>query len=332
MGSDYSFPMVTLPRDRIVVVTGANRGLGYETAKWIAMLGATVILACRSVENGRKAMVKMNMEFHEEKKKGTKGLCDYDELAMDVIELDLSSLTSTKKFIEEYWDSGRNLHVLICNAGVAMCPPEITEDGYELHFQANYLGHFLLCAELLPLMEASGEDCRVILVSSFMHFNCGFDTKRIQGIFPCTLYNRIIQYSRSKLYQVMQTYTMRRLLEGSNVSICSVNPGWVYTDINRGLGDYGFLMNWSYATVAWAGFKTSYQGATVTINAAVNPDKPISPYYSNNYPAHHSSTSKNEDYQRRLWIYTLDCLNPFMKSETRKKMKTFTVAMGMEDT
>ncbi|XP_021365158.1 dehydrogenase/reductase SDR family member on chromosome X-like [Mizuhopecten yessoensis] len=205
MGGGYSFPMVTLSRDRVVVVTGGNRGLGYETAKWIAMLGATVILACRSVENGRKAIEKLNKEFQEEKNKGTKGLCEYDELSMDVMELDLSSLASAKKFVKEYLDSGRSLHILICNAGVAMCPPEITEDGYELHFQANYLGHFLLCAELLPLMEANGEDCRIILVSSFMHLNCGFDTKRIQGIFPYTLYDRIIHYGRSKLYQASRT-------------------------------------------------------------------------------------------------------------------------------
>ncbi|XP_033740285.1 retinol dehydrogenase 11-like [Pecten maximus] len=331
MGGDYSLPMVTLSRDRIVVVTGANRGLGYETTKWIAMLGATVILACRSVENGRKAVEKINKEFQEEKKKGTQGLCNYDHLSMDVMELDLSSLSSTRKFVKEYRDSGRSLHVLICNAGVAMCPPEITEDGYEMHFQANYLGHFLLCAELLPLMEANGEDCRIILVSSFMHLNCGFDTKRIQGIFPYTLYNRIIHYSRSKLYQVMQTYSMRRLLEGSNVSICCVNPGWVHTDIIRGLGDYGFLMNWSYRIVAWAGFKTMYQGAIVTINAAVNPDKPDSPYYTNNVPAYHSSTSRDEDYQKRLWIYTLECLKPFMRSEIWSRLTSFTMATEIDD-
>ncbi|XP_069136140.1 retinol dehydrogenase 14-like isoform X2 [Argopecten irradians] len=293
------------------------------------MLGATVILACRSAENGRMAIDTINKEYEEEKKKGTPGLCDYDKLSMDVMELDLASLASTRKFINDYRDSGRPLHVLICNAGVAMCPPEITEDGYELHFQANYLGHFLLCAELLPLMEANGQDCRIVLVSSFMHLNSGFDSKRIQGIYPYTLYNRIIHYSNSKLYQIMQTYTMKRLLQNSNVSICCVNPGWVYTDIVRGLGDYGTLMYWSYSIVAWTGFKTMYQGATVSINAAVSPDKPEAPYYTNNRVGYHSRTSRNKDHQKHLWTYTLECLKPFMESETWNRLASFN--MGGEN-
>uniref|UniRef100_K1QBR2 WW domain-containing oxidoreductase n=1 Tax=Magallana gigas TaxID=29159 RepID=K1QBR2_MAGGI len=115
MGGSPSFPREPLSPEKVVIVTGGNTGIGYETAKWIAMMGAHVIIACRTKERA------LHANFEQEKQKGTSGLTS-GELSVEFMELDLSSLKSTQKFIEEFKASGKPLHVLICNAGLGMHP------------------------------------------------------------------------------------------------------------------------------------------------------------------------------------------------------------------
>ena len=111
-------PLLNIPRVRLVltVIFSFNVGLGYEIAKWTAMMGATVILACRSEDRARDAMERMNKEFKEEKAKGTQMLADYETLALEFMKVDLASFKSTVEFCEEFKKSGRPLHVLFCNA------------------------------------------------------------------------------------------------------------------------------------------------------------------------------------------------------------------------
>uniref|UniRef100_A0A8W8N740 WW domain-containing oxidoreductase n=1 Tax=Magallana gigas TaxID=29159 RepID=A0A8W8N740_MAGGI len=134
MGGSPSFPREPLSPEKVVIVTGGNTGIGYETAKWIAMMGAHVIIACRTKERALHAITRMEADFEQEKQKGTSGLTS-GELSVEFMELDLSSLKSTQKFIEEFKASGKPLHVLICNAGLGMHPLTYTEDGNELMFQ-----------------------------------------------------------------------------------------------------------------------------------------------------------------------------------------------------
>ncbi|XP_053396320.1 WW domain-containing oxidoreductase-like [Mercenaria mercenaria] len=204
MGARPSFPIVPLPRDRTVIVTGGNTGLGYEIAKWLAMMGATVIIACRSEQRALQAIERMQEEYSliKEKLSSTHELKTYDNLAVSQMQLDLSSFKSTLEFVEEFKKSGRNLHVLVCNAGIGMAPYEKTEDGFEKMLQVNYLSHFLIVAKLLPVMRKSGTDCRILFMSSDAHRSCSFDLDTMNYEGNASKFGRLDYYGRSKLYQV----------------------------------------------------------------------------------------------------------------------------------
>ncbi|KAK3602908.1 hypothetical protein CHS0354_018775, partial [Potamilus streckersoni] len=251
MGGKQSFPVVKLPKDRIVVITGANTGIGYEAAKWVAMMGATVILACRSKERAEKAMQKIQEEFQVEKENRTPVICDTESLSMEFMELDLGSFKSVRDFIQAYKSSARALHVLVCNAGVALMPFTKTEDGFEVMLQVNYLSHFIVIAHLLPIMRQSGEDCRIVLVSSDAHRTCNFDLNKMNYSGDPEKFGRWDYYGRSKLYQIMQMHSMDRRLEGSNISVNSLHPGLVDTEISRSYQDYRLMTRLTWIAKAF---------------------------------------------------------------------------------
>ncbi|XP_069136791.1 polyprenol dehydrogenase-like isoform X2 [Argopecten irradians] len=273
MGGHQSFPRVTLPKERVAIVTGANTGIGYETAKWIAMMGATVILACRSEDRAREAMVRMNTDFKLEKERKTIGVVDYPELSLEFMKLDCASLESVMDFVEEFKLSGRQLHVLVCNAGIGLHKQEYTGDGYELMFQVNYLSHFLLAAHLLPILKTSGEDCRIVLVSSEAHRFCEFNLDTIQGNqFNEETFGRLTFYGNSKAFQIMQMFSMNRRLKASNVTVTSLHPGMVETELPRNFQDMKTFICFTSVTKCIGKLKSPYEGAETSINAAVNPE------------------------------------------------------------
>lgn len=227
MGSGPSFPVVSLSKERIVIVTGANSGIGYEIAKQTAMMGATVILAGRSEDRNQKAMVRMQDEFKAEKAKGNAALRDISELHLIFMKLDLASFKSTLQFCEDFKNSGRQLHVLFCNAGLGMMPYTKTEDGLEQVMQANYLSHFIIMAKLLPIMKRSGPDCRIVSTSSLAEGSATFDIETMNYTGPPNKFATYNYYGRSKLYQIMQTAYMARKLKGSNITINCIDPGVV---------------------------------------------------------------------------------------------------------
>ncbi|XP_048765185.2 WW domain-containing oxidoreductase-like isoform X2 [Ostrea edulis] len=238
MGGSESLPKVSLTTDRVVLVTGGNTGIGYETAKWIAMRGARVIIACRSEERAKSAIERMQNEFKMEKSKGALGLCSSETLALEFMTLDLSSLRSVETFINNFKAKEPKLHVLLCNAGIGLHEQNYTEDGFEIMFQVNYLAHFLLVAKLLPLMLNSGEDCRLIFVSSEAHRTSSFDLDKAQGKHHTKEnFKRLMYYGNSKLYQIMQMYCLNRRLQVANLTVNSLHPGLVNTEINRNFDD-----------------------------------------------------------------------------------------------
>ncbi|WAR09319.1 WWOX-like protein, partial [Mya arenaria] len=173
------------------------------------MMGGTVVMACRSQDAAVQAMRRMNKEYKELKSRGeTPGLVDVEELSLYFMPLDLSSLQSTKEFVHTYRESGRPLHVLVCNAGVVKAIPEKTDDGFESMLQVNYLSHFLLVGLLLPMMKnaAADDDIRVVMVSSDAHRMCKFDLETID-------------YSGEP--------------EKFGITVSAVHPGMVETDIGR---------------------------------------------------------------------------------------------------
>ncbi|XP_021355310.1 retinol dehydrogenase 14-like [Mizuhopecten yessoensis] len=323
MGGKHSFPRVSLPGDRVVLITGANQGIGYHTAKWIAMMGARVIIACRSEEKAREAIKRMNTEFLEDKGKGTEGVSDLEELNVSFMKLDNASLKSVMALVEEFKASGLKLHTLICNAGIGVHKQEYTEDENEFLFQVNYLSHFLLTAHLLPIMKTSGPDCRVILVSSVAHRMVSFQLDEIQGKqFTENTFDGMKFYNRSKLYQIMQMFSMNRRLADSNVTVTSLHPGVVETGL---LDTFGGGVSGAGLRLlrGVGGSKTSFEGAWTTINAAVNPKLAgvRDVYFSDSKPSTVSGQSRNKRDQEKIWTYTLTCLKEHLNEDIIKDLE-----------
>ncbi|XP_068698763.1 WW domain-containing oxidoreductase-like isoform X2 [Montipora foliosa] len=293
MGGACSYPTTTLPSSRTVIVTGANTGIGYETAKAVAQMGARVIVACRSEQRAKEAIKKMQEEHAKESKntalqENDRDQSSSDQLLVEYMHLDLSSLKSTMDFVEAFKQTGHPLHVLVCNAGIAFANQTLTDDGYESHFQVNYLSHLLLVLNLLPLMKMSGPDVRVVFVSSLMEtWQRKLNIENIQGQ---QSYSSVTCYSSSKLFMV-STEIARRLNQ-----------------------DYTMLKFGLRVSEALGLAKSPKEGAVTTINCAVNPELAgvSGVYYINCKAAQPSKLARNEEEQEKLWNYSIECLKGFV--------------------
>ncbi|XP_033759075.1 retinol dehydrogenase 14-like [Pecten maximus] len=327
MGGRQSFPVVTLPRERVVIVTGGNQGIGYQTAKRIAMMGATVILACRSEFKATKAIEDMNREFQEEKRKGTSGLAPYDQLSVDFMKLDCTSLKSVREFTDEFKASGRKLHVLLCNAGINTVKKTITEDGNELLFQVNYLSHFLIAASLLPVMKMSGPDCRIVLLSSLWYKSGKFEVKTINAEkeTPAT-YDSDHYYQKSKLYMIMMMYKMNRVLHHTNVTVTCVHPGIVRTNMMEEFQEQATCFyRGAISCINCLGLsKSAEQGAFTSINAVVNPNLTgiRDVYFNNSKPEAIKSHARVTEDQETLWQFSLERVKHHLPEDILEDLRT----------
>ncbi|XP_021355392.1 retinol dehydrogenase 14-like [Mizuhopecten yessoensis] len=324
MGGQLTFPRVTIPASRVHIITGSNTGIGYETAKWIAMLGGTVIMACRSKSRAEEAIARMNLEYDEERTKGSLGgLEGNTQLNVFFMKLDCSSLKSTMEFVDEFKKTGLKLHVLICNAGIGMHKQAFTEDENEIHFQVNYLSHFLVAAHLLPLMKRSGDDCRIVLVSSMLHSLAKFELSTIHGRqYSPRNFDRLQYYGRSKLYQIMQMYSMNRRLRSSNVTVTSLHPGVVRTELERNFKDFPTMRMGMFMAKLIGYSVTPFEGAQTTLNAAINPDLAgvRDVYFVKCRGECPAEAARNVAYQESLWKYTLDSLDCYLTDDIKSEL------------
>ncbi|KAK3585555.1 hypothetical protein CHS0354_022965 [Potamilus streckersoni] len=319
MGGGMSFPMMQFTKEKVVIVTGSNTGIGYETAKWIAMMGACVIMACRSKEKAQQAIQRMQEEFRMEKSMNTPGITDADSLNLEFMSLDLMSFKSTMAFTEAFKRSGRPLHILVCNAGLGLSPYELSEDGFERMFQVNYLSQFLLIVHLLPIMKTSGEDCRIVLVSSIAHkYASRFDVNSINYKGEPDKFSSSQYYFKSKEHQVMQMFSMNHRLQGSNVTITSLHPGLVKTEFSRYIQEMNCCWN-CIGKCLWSGAftRTPFEGAKTTIDAAVNPKWKGKGgiYFESCKETTPTPQTRNEEYQTVLWRHTLELLKNHLPSD-----------------
>ena len=195
-------------------ITGANSGIGYVAAVVLARKGATVVLACRNIAKGREALARL--------RKDAAGASSGAETA-EFVELDLASLASVKAAAEREMAHGLPLDCLINNAGVMGPKRSETEDGFELQFGTNVLGHFALTARLLPSLEQAAAG-RVVTVASIAHKRGDIrfdDLQRRQRYVPMQA------YAQSKLANVMLAIELERRLRarGSRVKSVAVHPG-----------------------------------------------------------------------------------------------------------
>ncbi|XP_030849388.1 retinol dehydrogenase 12 [Strongylocentrotus purpuratus] len=316
-GTPPQLPDIEL-KGKTIIVTGANTGIGYETAKTLAQLGSKVILACRSEEKANQAIQRMKEEHIQERssEKDAKIIIKADELDVEFMPLDLGSLASTVTFAKEYKAKGYSLHVLLCNAGMAWGPDEPTADGFEIHFQVNYLSHFLLILYLLPVLKATGNDTRIVLISSLMHRFSKWDPHDIQCF---NEKDKMTVYGTTKLYQIMQMFSLARRLKGSKVSVFSVHPGVVATEINS-REDQPVTRStkiFLWATKSLRMMRNPFDGALTGLHAAANPvyDGKTALYFESSKPQTLTALPRDEAKQEILWNYTLDCLKDYVTEE-----------------
>ena len=269
--------------EKIVVVTGANTGIGIHTVIDLARRGATVIMACRNLDKSKPAL---------EKAKKESGSND-----IVLMKLDLSSLKSVREFAEEFLSKYSKLNILINNAGVMGCPYGKTEDGFEMYIGTNHFGHFALTNLLLNAL-VKGAPARVVNVSSEAHRNLG---KMHFGdiSYEKRPYSKLGAYGQSKLANVLFSKELHNRVKDYGISTYSLQPGFIYSDLGR----YSYRATFVYLTVGMLYGRTTMEGAQTNIYCAVEEglEKYSGNYFRNCGLSLASVDGRNDGFAKKLW-------------------------------
>jgi NAD(P)-dependent dehydrogenase (short-subunit alcohol dehydrogenase family) len=286
-------------KGQIVLITGANSGMGKATALELAKTGARIVMLCRSKQRGEAAL--------EEVKAGS-GSPD-----IDLMLCDLASLQEIRAFCKTFSERYQRLDVLVNNAGVILPGRQVTRDGWEMQFGVNHLGHFLLTNLLLDLMKKSAPS-RIVNVSSGAH--------KIGKIFFTDVnltdnYSVWRAYAQSKLANILFTYELARRLDGTGVTVNCLHPGAVATEmgISRETG-FGRLIT----SLLKPFFQTPRQGADTAIYLAESPEvqRVTAQYFFRKKPVSSSRTSYDRETALRLW--ELSCRLTGMKGSEKQEV------------
>ncbi|GAB3988674.1 oxidoreductase [Actinoallomurus acanthiterrae] len=281
---------------RVAVITGANTGLGFETAKVLAVRGAKVVLAVRDTDKGKQAAARI-----------TDAAPGADVTVQD---LDLASLDSIRAAADELRTRHPKIDLLINNAGVMYTPKRTTKDGFELQFGTNHLGHFALTGLLLEAMLPV-RGSRVVTVSSVGHrIRSEIDFDDLQSE---RSYSRVAAYGRSKLANLMFTYELQRRLAGQTETIAvAAHPGGSQTELGRNLPAPLRVLETALGPLL---AQSAEMGALPTLRAATSPEVQGGQYYgpdgfgqTKGHPRLVGSSRRSHDaaVQRRLWAVSED--------------------------
>ena len=270
---------------RVAVITGANTGLGYETALALAAHGAHVVLAVRNLDKGKDAISRI--------------VAQSPQADVALQELDLTSLASTRAAAEQLRADHDRIDLLINNAGVMYAPKSNTKDGFEMQFGTNHLGHFaftgLLLDKLLPV-----EGSRIVTISSMGHrirADIHFDDLQWERS-----YNRVSAYGQAKLANLLFTYELQRRLapHGTTIAVAA-HPGGSNTELMRHLPGWAASV---YPVIAPI-FQDASMGALPQLRAATDPTVLGGQYYgpdgigqTRGYPKIVGSSKKSHDTDR----------------------------------
>ncbi|XP_049626425.1 retinol dehydrogenase 11 [Suncus etruscus] len=272
---------------KVVVITGANTGIGKETAKELAHRGARVYLACRDVQKGELVAKEIQTVTGNQ--------------MVLVRKLDLADTKSIRDFAKNFLAEENQLHILINNAGVMMCPYSKTADGFEMHMGVNHLGHFLLTHLLLDKLKESAPS-RIVTVSSLAHHLGRIQFHNLQSE---KFYSAGLAYCHSKLANILFTQELARRLKGSGVTTYCVHPGTVNTELIR----HSVIMRLMWKLFSYF-VKTPQQGAQTTLHCALTEglESLNGKYFSDCQVAWISPQGRNETVARRLWDTSCDLL------------------------
>ena len=242
---------------KTIIVTGANTGIGYETALALYEAGAHVMLACRSMDKARNAQMKLEALNG----KGT----------LEISKLNLSDLNGVKEFADKFLQRHKQLHVLINNAGVANTGENApdrpkTADGYEEQFGINFLGHFALTGYLYPLLKVT-TGARIVTVSSNGYQGAHIDFNNLRSE---NSYDAMREYRQSKLANLMFAIELDRRIQrrGDRVLSVAAQPGANNTELVRHMTDNEIAVGKERI----GEFMEPWQGALSLLYAAVSPN------------------------------------------------------------
>lgn len=228
--SNWTADNIPSQQGKIILITGANSGLGFEASKVLSKKGGQIIMAVRNLQKGKQAFEKIKKEIPNAK--------------LEVMTLDLADFDSIRKFSKEFHSKYSQLDILINNAGV-MAPKnrELTKQGFEVQFGANHLGHFLLTGLLLDILKQT-PNSRIAIQSSLVHkqkqyggADIFFDDLNFEKS-----YNKDHAYGQSKLANLLFAYELDRKLKANNIStiVAEGHPGYTNTNLQK---NYGFFVS-----------------------------------------------------------------------------------------
>jgi NAD(P)-dependent dehydrogenase (short-subunit alcohol dehydrogenase family) len=286
---------------RTAVITGGNTGLGFQVAQVLAGRGARVIIACRDRDKARRAVAEIATGARRARL--AIGLREGPTPDIHVVQLDLARLESVRDATAELKSRYPVIDLLVNNAGVMMPPAGRTDDGFELQFGTNHLGHFALTGLLLdPLLTVPG--ARVVTVSSVMHRRGSLDLASLDDGA-----NRSAAYARSKLANLLFAYELQRRLAAAGTQAISLaaHPGYAITELTRNMSS---LTRAGSRLVEPLIAQSAAMGALPLLRAATDPKAVGGQYYgpgnlmeTKGHPKVVRSTarSRDEDLARRLW-------------------------------
>ncbi|CAA7015178.1 unnamed protein product [Microthlaspi erraticum] len=277
------------------IVTGASSGIGVETARVLALRGVHVVMAVRNTGSGAKVKQDIVNQVPGAK--------------LDVMELDLSSMDSVRKFASDYKSTGLPLNLLINNAGIMACPFMLSKDNIELQFATNHLGHFLLTKLLLDTMKNTSRESkregRIVNLSSEAHKysypeGVRLDKNKING-----KSSSFRAYGQSKLCNVLHANELAKKLkeDGANITANSLHPGAIATNIGRHLNIY---FAGAVGAVVKYVLKSVPQGAATTCYVALHPEVSgvTGEYFLDSNIAKPLPLAKDSELAKKVWDFS----------------------------
>ncbi|HSZ24764.1 MAG TPA: SDR family oxidoreductase [Cytophagaceae bacterium] len=264
--------------NKIVVVTGANSGMGKVTALELAKKGFTVVLVCRNKQLGEEAKQDI--------------IAQSGNTRIDLLLADLSSQKSIRQMVLDFKSKYNHLDVLVNNAGLAFSKFNTSVDGIEMTFAVNHLGYFLPTVLLLDSLKAA-PSARIVNVSSSTHKGAKINFEDIEHKKNYSLFG---SYNQSKLCNVLFTKELARKLKGTNVSVNCLNPGPVKTGLAR---DMGPVFQW----LAKSFFPSAEKASATAIYLASSPEveKITGRYFEKCKVVPSSKISNDEKIAKKLW-------------------------------
>lgn len=282
---------------KVAIVTGANSGVGLESARVLALVGAKVIIPCRTLEKSNGAIAEIK-----------KAVPRADLVPM---QLDLSDLSSIKAFANAFLDLDLPLDILVNNAGIMSCPKSFTKDGFETQFGVNHLGHFYLTQLLTDKIKASAPSRVVIVSSSANSQTLGSSGIDFNNLNAEKHYSPATVYGQSKLANILHAKELQRRFdaEGVDVLVTSIHPGNVDTALTRhvsfsmALDMLCSIRNWKASIKEITTRKKVTVGASTNVYCAVSPDAVKGEFYANNAinTILLNEQANNQEMAKKLW-------------------------------